>query len=79
MMAVFLKKCTLHNIATISMVGAVLQCLFFVLMFIPFKNNDPRGGQGMIFCQYLVCYVLYACGDTLTGTPTTTMMNVLRR
>ena len=78
MMAYYLRTCTMYKIATIAVVGSAIQALSFAAMFYYFKPNDPSGGSSRVLLQYAVCYVFFFVGDTMTGTPTTTLGTMLK-
>eukprot|EP01062_Namystynia_karyoxenos_P048627 TRINITY_DN3707_c0_g1_i2.p1 TRINITY_DN3707_c0_g1~~TRINITY_DN3707_c0_g1_i2.p1 ORF type:complete len:989 (+),score=249.21 TRINITY_DN3707_c0_g1_i2:113-3079(+) len=78
LMAYYLRKCCMHTIARIAVLGSFVQSVFFAGIFIPFMPVDPWGGDTRVLLQYTVCYVLFFVGDTLTGTPTTTLGTMLK-
>eukprot|EP01063_Lacrimia_lanifica_P005607 TRINITY_DN13367_c0_g1_i1.p1 TRINITY_DN13367_c0_g1~~TRINITY_DN13367_c0_g1_i1.p1 ORF type:complete len:1193 (+),score=455.51 TRINITY_DN13367_c0_g1_i1:117-3695(+) len=78
MMACYLRGCTMRKIAVIAVIGAAIQGIAFVGLFVPFKPIDPDGGRGRVLGQYAFFYVLFFIGDTLTGTPVTTLGNMLK-
>eukprot|EP01061_Rhynchopus_euleeides_P015246 TRINITY_DN26089_c0_g1_i1.p1 TRINITY_DN26089_c0_g1~~TRINITY_DN26089_c0_g1_i1.p1 ORF type:complete len:1207 (+),score=459.01 TRINITY_DN26089_c0_g1_i1:373-3621(+) len=78
LMACYLRKCTMHTITKIAVLGSIIQGIAFVGMFFPFRPIDPTGGRARVLLQYALCYVLFYVGDTLQGTPTTTLGTMLK-
>eukprot|EP01062_Namystynia_karyoxenos_P083022 TRINITY_DN9464_c0_g1_i3.p1 TRINITY_DN9464_c0_g1~~TRINITY_DN9464_c0_g1_i3.p1 ORF type:complete len:1532 (+),score=437.73 TRINITY_DN9464_c0_g1_i3:59-4654(+) len=77
-MACYLRTCTMHSIANISWVGALVQGLAFAAFFYPFHPMDPGGGHARVFLQYFVASTVFFMGDTLQGTPTNTLGTMLK-
>ena len=78
LMACYLRKCTMRKITHIAVYGALIQAVAFIAMFFPFKPIDPEGGRSRVLLQYTVCYIMFFIGDTLQGTPTTTLGTMLK-
>eukprot|EP01060_Flectonema_neradi_P024289 TRINITY_DN3298_c1_g1_i1.p1 TRINITY_DN3298_c1_g1~~TRINITY_DN3298_c1_g1_i1.p1 ORF type:complete len:1153 (+),score=217.97 TRINITY_DN3298_c1_g1_i1:193-3459(+) len=78
LMACYLRKCTMHKIATIATIGSLIQSLAFVALFVPFTPANPTGGHARVLLQYAISYVIFFVGDTLAGTPNTTLGTMLK-
>ncbi|KAJ9445975.1 putative xylose-proton symporter [Diplonema papillatum] len=78
LMASYLRKCTMHKIANIMVLGSFIQFAAFAAMFFPFTPLNPTGGRTRVLLQYGLAYMVFYVGDTLTGTPTTTLGTMLK-
>ena len=78
LMACYLRKCTMRKIATIATIGSLIQSLAFCALFIPFTPANPTGGHTRVLLQYAASYVFFFVGDTLAGTPNTTLGTMLK-
>ena len=78
LVACYLRKCTMHTISRIAVLGSIVQGIAFAGIFIPFRPIDPAGDRTRVLAQYAGCYVLFYMGDTLQGTPITTLGTMLK-
>eukprot|EP01065_Artemidia_motanka_P027006 TRINITY_DN32249_c0_g1_i1.p1 TRINITY_DN32249_c0_g1~~TRINITY_DN32249_c0_g1_i1.p1 ORF type:complete len:1194 (+),score=357.44 TRINITY_DN32249_c0_g1_i1:213-3584(+) len=76
MMACYLRKCSMHKICKIAVIGSLIQGAAFALLFLPFKPIDAS--RGRVLLQFAACYIMFFVGDTLVGTPVTTLGTMLK-